>query len=194
MLISTFELLVKRQLPSEVLIGGVLTSLPTLPLSRPLVQGYFLSISNITATDVSLVLNFKSVTSPNSLDTITATVLDQNGANQIGDVIPDVPNAYKYPFILTKETTALFILQPDIITQPNALTDQNIEQRGYADIEIDPASPAGTTVELLITPEHRGTFYRSGITDKTPEDERQLGEVAYTLTTASGGSYFKLQR
>lgn len=41
-----------------------------------------------------------------------------------------------------------------------------------------------TAVDLLITAEHRGTFFNA--------DASKLGEVAYALPLASGGSLFTL--
>lgn len=189
MLVSTFELLVKRQLPKEITdANGNL-----IPLSRPIVQAYFLTIANITENPVNLILNFKAVTAMTVLPDITATFLDTNGVNLIGDVIPEVNNAYKYPIDLDASTTCLFILQPDIINNKQFLTDLNVELRGYVDIELAPGSP-NSSVQLLITPEHRGTFFRSGITNNTPRSDRQLGEISYSLPTASGGSLFTLER
>jgi hypothetical protein len=189
MLISTFELLIKRQLPRSVTdSAGNEIILPTSPLSRAIIQGYFLSISNTTANSAGLILNFKSVTSVVELPDLTATFLDTNGINIIGDVIPDVENAYQYPISLPGNTTCLFILQPDLLT-PQALTNLNVELRGYAEIELDAKT---ASAELLITPEHRGTFFRPGVNNNTPRSERQLGEVAYSLPTASGGSLFSL--
>jgi hypothetical protein len=193
MLISTFELLVKRQLPKEFInSAGVTIPLPTSPLSRPIIQGYFLSIANTTSEPAHLLLNFKAVTTLPGIDipTITATFLDINGMNEIGDVIPAIDNAYKYPIKLAGDTSCLFILQPDIL-KAGALTDLKIELRGYADIELDRAKST-SSAQLLITPEHRGTFFRAGITNNTPRSDRQLGEIAYSLPTASGGSLFKL--
>jgi hypothetical protein len=189
MLISTFELLVKRQLPRSITdSAGNEIVLPTSPLSRAIIQGYFLSIANTTANNAGLVINFKSVTSAIELPDLTATFLDTNGINLIGDVIPNVDNAYKYPITLPGNTTCLFILQPDLL-KPQVLNNLNIELRGYADIELDAKT---SSAELLITPEHRGTFFRPGISNNTPRSERQLGEVAYSLPTASGGSLFSL--
>jgi hypothetical protein len=189
MLISTFELLVKRQLPRSITdSAGNEIVLPTSPLSRAIIQGYFLSIANTTESNAGLILNFKSVTSVIELPDLSATFLDTNGINIIGDVIPNVDNAYKYPFNLAGNTTCLFILQPDLLN-PQALTNLNIELRGYVDIELDAAT---SSAELLITPEHRGTFFRPGINNNTPRSERQLGEIAYSLPTASGGSLFSL--
>jgi hypothetical protein len=190
MLISTFELLVKRQLPRSITdSAGNEIVLPTSPLSRAIIQGYFLTIANTTENNAGLILNFKSVTSVVELPDLTATFLDTNGINLIGDVIPDVDNAYKYPFELAGNTTCLFILQPDLLN-PKVLTNLNIELRGYVDIELDSAT---SSAELLITPEHRGTFFRPGIDNNTPKSERQLGEIAYSLPTASGMSLFSLE-
>lgn len=189
MLISTFELLIKRQLPRAITdSAGNEIVLPTSPLSRAIIQGYFLSIANTTANTAGLILNFKAVTSAVALPDITATFLDINGTNVIGDAIPDTNNEYQYPITLPGDTTCLFILQPDLLKR-EVLSNLNIELRGYADIVLDSST---ASAELLITPEHRGTFFRPGISNNTPRSERQLGEVAYSLPTASGGSFFKL--
>jgi hypothetical protein len=197
MLISTFELLVKRQLPNTIRdAGGNVVPVPTrlAPLSRPLVQGYFLTVANINSDEVKLVLDFKAVTAVVDLPDLTATILDSDGNNILGDLVPDATNAYKYSLTLAGNTTALFILQPDIIqNDAAALSAQNIELRGYVEVSLDAASVADEA-SLLITPEHRGTFYRSGITPQTPRSDRQLGEIAYSLPTASGGALFELTK
>ncbi len=62
MLVSTFELLLKTQLPKEVEVDGVVTPLPISPLNRAIVQGYFLTIANVTKSDAKLELSFEAVT------------------------------------------------------------------------------------------------------------------------------------
>lgn len=192
MLISTFELLIKAQIPDFVInSNGDKVQLPFAFLSRPIIQGYFLTIANTSNSDASLIINFKAVSSVSGtiVPDITATLLDINGINSINDVIPDINDAYQYPISLPGNTTCLFIFQPDP-TVPDALTKPNVELRGYADISLAPG--ATTSVQLLITPEHRGTFFRKGISNNTPRSERQLGEISYNLPTASGNSLFIL--
>ena len=190
MLLSTFELLVKRQLPRSIVdSAGNEIILPTSPLSRGIVQGYFLTLANTSDRDVSVRLTFDAVSTVIDLPDLTATFLDRNGLNEIGDAVPDSLTSYQYPIELAAKTTALFILQPDIL-KPDALRQLNIEVRGYVDIALDSPND-GDSIQLMITPEHRGTFFRPGITDATPRSERQLGEIAYALPTASGGSLFE---
>jgi hypothetical protein len=193
MLISTFELLIKPQIPSSVNSPNGPVELPFAFLSRPIIQGYFLTIANITEKiDASLLINFKAVTTIPGADVagITATLLDKGGTNNIGDVMPENNKAYQFPVNLPANTTCLFIFQPDP-TVPGALTKLDTELRGYVDIELAP--DVTSAVQLLITPEHRGTFFRKGISNNTHRSERQLGEIAYSLPTASGGSLFTLE-
>jgi hypothetical protein len=192
MLISTFELLLTPQIPSSVDGPEGPIPLPVAFLSRPIIQGYFLTIANLEEIEANLVINFKAVTTPPDREVIdiTATLLDVNGVNKIDDVMASVKNAYQYNITLPANTTCLFIFQPDP-TLAGALTKLDVELRGYADIELAPG--ATSTVQLLITPEHRGTFFRKGISNNTPRSERQLGEIAYSLPTANGGSLFTLE-
>ena len=75
--ISTFELLLKPQLPK-----GVTTTFPELkPLARVVLQGYFLTVANLDDKPVSLSLTFVSRTP--SLDKRDVIAIldtqDQNG-------------------------------------------------------------------------------------------------------------------
>ncbi|MCC5649536.1 hypothetical protein LC609_06705 [Nostoc sp. XA013] len=68
MLVSTFEILVKSQLPPEL----------KSPLSRKVIQGYFLTLSNLNPFSVVLSLVFTAVT-PSLNDVIPlldVTVID----------------------------------------------------------------------------------------------------------------------
>jgi len=72
--------------------------------------------------------------------------------------------------------------------QPNALNEElrkaaDFELRGYAEIFVSSVSTAKKT-KLLITPEHRGTFFGT--------DSSQLGEVAYALPIAGGNALLEL--
>ncbi len=192
MLVSTFELLLKTQLPKQIEEGGVVKNLPISPLNRAIVQGYFLTIANVTKSAAKLELSFEAVTSVVDLIDLTATILDKDGINKVDDVIPTVPNAYKFPIDLNGDTTCLFILQPDV-TKPELLANLGIELRGYVRISLASDSPS-SIVRLLVTPEQRGTFFREGVDLDIPAGDRQLGEVAYSLPTASGGSLYTLSR
>jgi hypothetical protein len=190
MLASTFELLLKTQLPKEIEVAGAVVTLPTSPLNRAIVQGYFLTIANVTKSDVKLRLSFEAVTAVADLIDLTATILDKGGSNTVDDVIPTVANAYEFPIDLASDTTCLFILQPDV-TKPELLANLGIELRGYVRINLAADSPS-SIVRLLVTPEQRGTFFREGVDLDIPVSDRQLGEVAYSLPTASGGSLYTL--
>jgi hypothetical protein len=96
MLVSTFELLVKPQLPADI------TSPPSISnLSRTVIQGYFLNIANVTNTRVTLSLAFTAVTPSVDIDQ-TFTFLDVAGINVQGDLTPDpaVPGGIRQDSII----------------------------------------------------------------------------------------------
>lgn len=182
MLVSTFELLIKPQLPSDVT--------PPLPpldpalanLSRTVIQGYFLTISNTNKFNVEATLEFTAVT-PTLDSATTATFLDRTGINRQADVLPGIPgktNKFKIP--IREHDTVLFILQPDPALLNSPI--QELEVRGYVDISL--SSPSSRRATLLLTPEQRGTFFK----DLTAADP-QLDQIIYNLPTATGGSLFK---
>jgi hypothetical protein len=185
MLISTFELLVKSQLPSTV--SPPVSIPPSLSaLSRAVVQGYFLSISNLNNSQIVLSLVFTAVSPPlSALNTII--FVDADGNNVIGDVSPEPPNRSRFTLTLNANDTGLFILQPDIISNPNLLNTKDFEVRGYAEVFISSLSPIRQG-RILITPEQRGTFFK----DLNAVDP-QLDQVVYSLPTSTGGSLFTLR-
>ena len=76
------------------------------------------------------------------------------------------------------------IVQPD----PSQISDASneIEIKGYVDISVL-SHDCKEEIDLLLTPQHRGTFYRrDGIKFDT------LDQIAYGLPTPNGGSLFKL--
>lgn len=193
MLVSTFELLVKRQLPK-------LIDLPDLPpgvtfppgvekLSRTVIQGYFLTISNLNAFDVTLSLVFTIVTNPPVLLSDLLGFIDVDGINllELPDVEPDLANnKIRFTRKIPTSETGLFLLQPNIL-KPELIQNEEFEVRGYVEVFISSLSTGFDSAKLLLTPEHRGTFY----TDLT-QDTVQLDQIAYTLPTAKGGSLFEL--
>ncbi|KYC40412.1 hypothetical protein WA1_26740 [Scytonema hofmannii PCC 7110] len=62
-----------------------------------------------------------------------------------------------------------------------------LELRGYVEVFLAATSPARAAT-LLITPEQRGTFF------KTLDTAPQLDQVVYNLPTPHGGSLFTLTR
>jgi hypothetical protein len=112
MLVSTFELLVKSQLPKNLV--------PPPPesfakLSRTAIQGYFLTLANTTSSTVIVSLVFTSVTPFVDIEK-TFVFLDVTGENIPGDLIPDIAgNKARFTVKLPANDTGLFILQPDIL-------------------------------------------------------------------------------
>ncbi|GAB1543916.1 hypothetical protein NUACC21_65920 [Scytonema sp. NUACC21] len=179
MLLSTFELLVKPQLPSNI---------PSVPdtLSRTVIQGYFLTIANTNNSDIVVTLVFTAISPELNLDR-TVTFVDVAGNNVEADITP-LPGAGKRIFTINigANDTILFILQPDI-TKNAELVNKNFEVRGYVEVFVS-APPRFSEVTLLITPEHRGTFFKD-LNTQTP----QLDQIAYGIPSATGSSLFKLQ-
>ncbi len=178
MLVSTFELLVKPIAPAG--------SGPA-PVARTVVQGYFLTIANPNNFSVGLRLQFTATTPGlNVLDTVT--ILDVTGANLFGDItpVPADPKRSTFNLSIPANDTALVTLLPDI-TKPELLAAKSLEIRGY--VEIFATSPfAPTKFDLLLTPEHRGTFLPNDLAAPNPD----FDQLAYALPTANGGNLFTL--
>jgi hypothetical protein len=178
MLVSTFELLVKPQLPKEI------QQPPFDRISRTVIQGYFLTLANVTKFDVRVSLVFTAL-SPILDPATTVTFLDILGTNVPGDVIPESPGKTSFAITIPANDTGLFILQPDPRLLNN--TDPDFEVRGYVEIYLASLSPV-RNVTLLLTPEHRGTFFK----DLTAADP-QLDQIIYPLPTATGSSLYRFR-
>ncbi|MGF1590000.1 MAG: hypothetical protein ACFCU7_12280 [Pleurocapsa sp.] len=189
MLISTFELLLKSQLPNDLP--------PTVPaevknLSRNVIQGYFLTIANLSSFDLVLSLVFTSrLTPPTTLNDLI-TFLDTSGTNISGSLNPDqaavTRNKFRFsPLFLAAGATGLFILQPNIVDKPELLNTLDFEVRGYTEIFLSSLSGNLSDIQLQITPEHRGTFFA----DATQPDlaNRGLDQIAYSLPVQNGGLF-----
>ena len=174
MLLSTFELLLKKITPNAGRISGS---------DRRVLQGYFLSLSNPNSTSTRIRLRFNATT-PSLDPSKLLSVLDTGGSNNFsGTFVADGPNRFRYDFTLDAEDTGLFILQPNIITlDPNV---DELEIRGFVDVFV--LTPlltiAGATTPLLVTPEHRGTFLPSP--NNVQNDFDQLN-VAIPTSTGAG--------
>jgi hypothetical protein len=184
-LVSTFELLFKPQLPKSITDqDSKLNS-----ITRNILQGYFLSIANLTETDqllnLTVVFTLKTSTKLKKLD-LRAT-LDTNGGNDPVSVEfeekKDIKKFY-FTFPINPQDTGLFLVQADVL-DPEIFKDLNFEERGYVEIFITHTSPS-KTAKLLITAEHRGTFFG--------DNKSEAGEVAYALPLASGKSLFELSK
>jgi hypothetical protein len=113
--------------------------------------------------------------------------LDTTGTNdpvsQVFDRNGQVTKS-RFTIPLNANDTGLFILQPNLLDK-KLLEAADFELRGYVEIFLSSGSTPKKT-ELLITPEHRGTFFG--------DDGSKLGEVAYVLPTANGKSLFELSK
>jgi hypothetical protein len=193
MLVSTFEVLLKPQFPQ-----GVNPAFDT--ISRAVIQGYFLTIANVNfiPVTVSVVFTLRFTADPADLpnsfnDFITA--VDIRGDNLIPPAIgapvlvPEIlSNKARFTFTIPRDTTALLIVQPDFINQPQLLQDTNFEARGYVEIFLSSLSGSDTAT-LLVTPQQRGTFYKD-LNGATLADVG-LDQIAYDLPVSNGG-VFKL--
>lgn len=189
MLVSTFELLVKPQFPQRTVPELPPEALEKLtPLTRTIVQGYFLTIANIINEQINLVLEFTAITP--GLDTdIVVTALETSGQDVLGTLTPGTSeNKLRSKTIsLAPNDTGLFILLPNIAKNNGELLEQsNFEVRGYVEILLSPETTSNSA-KLLLTPEHRGTFFGS-----LEQANPKLGEVAYALPTANGQALFEL--
>ncbi|MBN3938459.1 MAG: hypothetical protein V7L21_16195 [Nostoc sp.] len=189
--ISTFELLLKPQLPKELTDAKPELS----PLARKVIQGYFLTIANVTNELVSLSLVVTTRTPGLERDKIF-TVLDTTGVNgpvSLHTAGVDGPTTSvfggkgeiqksRFTFPVNANDTGLFILQPDARNE-QLVKEANFELRGYVEIYISSVSTP-KTAQLLITAEHRGTFFGA--------EKAELGEIAYALPLANGKALFDL--
>lgn len=178
MLVSTFELLVKPIAPAGAGPAG---------LARTVVQGYFLTIANTSAIPAPLRLVFNAI-SPNLNVANTVVIRDVLGGNVFGDLVPTAnPKRLTYNITIPAHDTALVILQPDV-RLPQVLAG-TLEVRGY--VEIVPANPIGNnTYELLVTPEHRGTFFSGDSGSPAPD----IDQLVYSLPTAAGKAQYSLSQ
>jgi len=192
MLVSTFELLLKPQLPK---LGGLTPELTQRlkGLSRTVLQGYFLTIANPNEYEVEVTLKFTSVEGDTPFEK-TFTFFDATGVNKEG-----ILDKYGIATLtIQARDTGLFLLQPNIIKCDGALLNspQGFELRGYVEISLTKPTPSEDTA-LLLTAEHRGTFFRNtemlmekGFARYAEASDLELDQIAYQLPMASGGSKF----
>lgn len=185
-LVSTFEVLLKPQLPTNVGIDS---------LSRKVLQGYFLTVANVNFFPVTVSLVFTVIFPQNPLDPTALPqnfndfieAIDVSGINLISNsLVPEqVPanNKARLTFTLPANATGLVLLQPDI-TNGKLFKGQNFEARGYVEIFLSSLSGSDTAT-LLVTPEHRGTFFNNF--DSKDPAEVNLDQIAYALPVSNGG-------
>ena len=171
MLLSTFELLLKKITPSPGTVSGS---------DRSVLQGYFLNLSNPTARDLRIRLRFNATT-PSLNPSELLDVLDTTGSNSFaGSLVADGPNSFRYDFTLDAGDTGLFILQPNILRLDPAADE--VEVRGFVEIFVVVPFFFGSPRPLLVTPEHRGTFLPS------PDGSGEFDQLAVSLPTSTGAA------
>ena len=183
--VSTFEVLVKPLIPPGADILGA---------GRTVIQGYFLTISNLNLSSaVTLRLNFRAQT-PNIVSQPLLAFFDVNGTNTIlGSTGTAIVRTYTVT--IPAGDTGLFILQANV-ANPSVISNPSTELRGYVTISL--ANPFGNrSFDLLVTPEHRGTFLPKGyVVPATPPVMTNLDfdQLSYALPTANPGNKFNLSQ
>ncbi|MEQ9487031.1 hypothetical protein [Coleofasciculus sp. F4-SAH-05] len=175
--VSTFELLVKPLVqPSADILGA----------GRTIIQGYFLTISNLnSSTPVRLRVNF-TAQSPNLNSQPLLAFFDVAGFNNQINPISQTPTTQTYVISIGPRDTGLFLLQPDV-TKKEVVEKANTELRGFVTLSL--ANLFGSnSFDLLLTPQQRGTF----LPNNFPENKADFDQLAYALPTATGGSQVKL--
>lgn len=171
MLLSTFELLLKPITPNPGTVSGS---------DRSLLQGYFLNIANPTNSTLNLRLRFNART-PNLDRSKLLVIRDTTGGNAFGNLTPQ----NTFDFQLASRDTGLIILQPDITQLDPANPADRVEVRGYVEIFVVVRFPFpgfASNFQLLVTPEHRGTFLPS------PNGSREFDQLISAIPTMTGGS------
>ncbi|MGD1898645.1 MAG: hypothetical protein ACFB16_17030 [Phormidesmis sp.] len=181
-IVSTFEVLLKPQLPTD--LPPTLNTVQN--LGRNVIQGYFLTVSNVNTFDLVLSLVFTTrLPAGVSIDEII-TFADTSGINIGGALEPDESgNKFRFsPLFLPADATTLFILQPN--PTDTAISDLDIEARGFVEIQL--SSLAGSVppgAQIQVTAEQRGTFFADATAVNLAD--RGLDQIAYGLTVQNGG-------
>lgn len=192
--VSTFELVYKPFTPS---FGNAQLA----ALARRVIQGYFLTVSNLAAQDYKYQLEFR-ISLPTSGDT---NRLMENNVVIFADVAgTNTPltlsrnsNSNRYVsglFTIPAGQTALVAVLPNFVGSLANLSPQ-IEIRGFVSLRIpalfrprsfftQPQSDPNVPVQVLLNPEIRGTFLPNDFpADLTDLDFDQTNQ---TLAVASG--------
>ncbi|MFH7245519.1 MAG: hypothetical protein ACHWZW_22010 [Spirulina sp.] len=197
--ITTFELLVKRIAPPPP--AGTPASLANAlgNVSRRVIQGYFLTLSNLEDRDFTYQLEFH-VTRPNPINpdrTLAGNAIvayDLAGANSFLSLNPVAPSpatpVFTTRFRVPAKQTASLQLLPDL-AKPGLLSAANpqLEIRGFVRLTLPALSqgfrlrPQSTTpVKVLLNPETRGTF----LPNTFPNSGGDFDQINYPLQLASG--------
>jgi hypothetical protein len=171
-LVSTFELLRAPQLPRNLT-----NRFPALqPLTRNFIQGYFLSIANLTPEIrfYSLILNPSSPIEEK--DFVLSLLNTFAGAEPVSEEIGK-DGRIRFDFNVNAGETALIILIPDLL---NPELPEAYDLRGFIELFLRPdaANNQSPTAQVLANAEHRSTYY---------DDKLQaIGEQASSIALAEG--------
>ena len=188
--VSTFEILTTPIAP----VMGLPPQL--IPVARRIVQGYFLTISNLEAFDllyrIEFTISLPVPADPNKILLNNAfLVVDVEGTNTPIALTqqPGKPKVYRGFFTIPAHKTASVQLLPIL---PKTLTPGLLEVRGYVSLFVParsifpkPAPQSKKPVKVLLNPEIRGTF----LPNDFPSETRTLpdfDQINYTLAIASG--------
>jgi hypothetical protein len=189
--ISTFELLVKPIGPR---------SNPALAtVARRVIQGYFLTITNLEDRSFEYRLEFHVSRSPSadpnrSLAGKAAVFFDIAGENELLTLTPVMGGSstpvFTTQFTLPAKQTASVQLLPDI-RQPELLneSDPQLEIRGFVRLRLPTIgrgmrrrAQSDRPVKVLLNPEIRGTF----VPNTFPRSGGDFDQINYPLELASG--------
>jgi len=182
--ISTFELLAKPIAPLNILPANLL------PVARRIVQGYFLTITNLEESPVIYQIEFtvSLPAQPNPNKTLLGNAvifLDSETDNLELTLFQDnnEPEKFRAAFIIGARKTASFQLLPKL---PNVLAAGMLEVRGFVSLSQLTFSPRFVQpVKVLLNPEIRGTFLPNNFPSVVPA-ELDFDQINYTLAIASG--------
>lgn len=197
--ISTFELLIKPIAPRTP---------NTQAVSRRVIQGYFLTISNLEDKRLRYTIEFFDSTpnppSPNreleADSRPTGNLVIPRNFNLIYDVAGANTDLFRIrrgtegqiigDFFLDPKQTASVQLLPDL----SALSDNpDLEIRGYVNLRLPGnlfAPQNSVPVKVLLQPEIRGTFLPNDFPSSPVGD---FDQINYSLTTASGKTLNELE-
>lgn len=192
--VSTFELLVKRIAPPPA----------STTLARRVIQGYFLTISNLEDKEFLYTLDFH-ISLPNppaatrTLAGNTLVVVDTAGENQILSLSPAgatlSTTRFSTSFRLGAKQTASLQLLPNLTPALLEAPNPDLEVRGFVRLRLPAVFGAGrpfpifqrvpqseSPVKVLLNPEIRGTF----LPNNFPSGGGDFDQINYPLALASG--------
>ncbi|WP_299488850.1 hypothetical protein [Acaryochloris sp. IP29b_bin.137] len=167
------------------------------PPARTVIQAYFLTITNLNPdSDIDLDVDFISVTPGiDPLDGNVITFFDFLDANSPAALSNTADPIRKRRTInIPARDTGLFLLQPNVF-DPEVLADANLEIRGHVEISVNNFSPLNATQELLVTPEHRGTFIPANFNmPMVPIRDLDFDQLAYALPVVGGSALVEVNK